>query len=88
METPDDRNACSRASVELHSRCSRSGRRHSSLVSKKSKNDSMVSVVMRTLLSGTITGLVSLDDSRQRVAGVVIVTGMMDVVVVCVNRGK
>ena len=77
METPDDRNACSRASVELHPRCSRSGRCHSSLVSKKSKNESMVSVVMRTYLSGTITGLVSLDDSRQRVAGVT-VTGMMD----------
>ena len=46
-------------------------------MSKKSKNESMVSVVMRTYLSGTITGLVSLDDSRQRVAGVT-VTGMMD----------
>ena len=81
IDTPDDRNFCSRASVELHSRCSRSGRCHSSLVSKKSKNESMVSVVMRTFSSGTIAGLVSLDDSRQRVAGV-IVTGMMDAVVV------
>ena len=40
----------------------------------------MVSGAMRTLSSGTIAGLVSLDDSRRRIAGV-IVTGMMDAVV-------
>ena len=50
-------------------------------MSRKSKNESMVSVFMRTLSSGTIAGLVSLDDSRQRAVGV-IVTGMMDAVVV------
>ena len=82
IDTPDERNPCSsRASVELHSRCSRSGRCHSSLVSRKSKNESMVSVVMRPFSSGTIAGRMSLDDSRQRVADV-IVTGMMDAVVV------
>ena len=81
IDTPDDRNSCSRPSVELHSRCSKSGRCHSSLVSRKSKNESMVSVVMRTLSSVTIAGLVSLDDSRQRVAGVIVI-GMMDAVVV------
>ena len=82
MDTPDDRNSCSRASVELHSRCSRSGRCHSPLVSRKLKKESMVSgVVMCTVSSGMIAGRVSLDDIRQRVAGV-IVTGMMDAVVV------
>ena len=50
-------------------------------MSRKSKNESMVSVGMRIFSSGTIVGLVSLDDSRKRVA-VVVVTGMMDAVVV------
>ena len=77
MDTPDDRNSCSRASDKLHSRCFRSGR----LVSRKSKKESIVSGTMCTVLSGMIAGHVSLDDSRQRVAGV-IVTGMMDAVVV------
>ena len=80
MDTPDDRNACSRASVELHSRCYRRGRCHSALVSRKSKKESIVSGTMCTVLSGMIAGHVSLDDSRQRVSGV-IVTGLMDAVV-------
>ena len=54
----------------------------SSLVSRKAKNESMVSGAMLTLSSGTIPGLVSLVDSRQRVSGVILVSGMMDAVVV------
>ena len=80
METPDDRNSCRRASVELHSRCSRRGRCHSALVSRKSKKESIMAGAMCTLSSLMIAGRVSLDDSRQRVSGV-IVTGMMDAVV-------
>ena len=79
IDTPKDRNLWSRASVKLHSRCSRSGRCQSALVSRNSKKESIVSGSICTLLSGMIAGLVSLDDSRHRAAGV-IVTGIMDVV--------
>ena len=64
MDTPDERNSCDRASVELHSRCSSSGSCHSSLVSMKSKKESIVSGSICALSSGMIAGRVSLDDSR------------------------
>ena len=79
IATPDDRNSCSLASVELHSRCSSKGRCHASLVSRKSKKDSMLSGTIVIVSSGMIAGRVSLEDSRHRAVGV-IVTGMMDVV--------
>ena len=75
MDTTDDRNACSRASVELHLRCSRRGHCYSALVSRKWKKESIVYGAMCTVSSGISAGCVSLHDSRQRVAGV-IVTGM------------
>ena len=66
-------------SSELHSRCTRSGRCHSALVSRNSKKEWIVAGLICTVSSGMIAGLVSLDDSRHRAAGV-IVTGIMDTV--------
>ena len=79
MDTPDERNSCNRASVELHSRCSSSGRCHSSLVSMKSKTESIVSGSICALSASTIAGRVSLDDSRHRAVGVIVI-GIMDAV--------
>ena len=79
IDTPDDRNSWSRASVELHSRCSRSGRCQSALVSRNSKKEPIVSGSICTVSSGMIAALVSLHESRHGAAGV-IVTGIMDAV--------
>ena len=80
MDTPGDKNSWSRASVELHSRCSRRGLCQSALVSRKSKKEPIVPAVsICTLTSSMIAGLVSLDDSRHGIAGI-IVTGIMDAV--------
>ena len=79
IDTPDGRNFWSRALVEFHSRCSRSGCCQSALVSRNSKKELLVSGSICTLSSSMIAGLVSLDDSGHRAAGV-IDTGIMDAV--------